>query len=883
MAIGPHGSVSTRRRVTLPGLISFLFSLLVLTGILVWSDATRKVDRLLHDSWVRFGQTAVPSDVLIVALDTRSLNVIGRWPWPRSVQAELMERLAEHGASLVIIDILYTEASESREDDLRLGEAIGALQRTVLPVLTENGSGRDAVESLPIADITRHVSAFGHVFMPLDDDGIVRRVYLKAGIDKAHWSALPLAGLDLLNQMPSPLPGKIQGDTQQQAFWALEHEAYIPFYGTSGTFPRIAAVDILRGDIRPGQLRNKVVFVGLTAHGLRDVVPTPVSALNQAVPGVEIHANIFSALRDKLMVSSTNRYTALVLAFALLPVMLLVYSRAPPEWSLIGAVAGALLPVIISFLLYRYARLWFAPLAASLPVLASYLFWSRHRLKYVNWFLEKEHQGFTDTMPQRVNQDNSALAGFFRSASQHLPIRGWRFSIGSEQYSGGEPLPTLLPNGLDDRWSIREDVYVKRYPAAGGLLIEMFISEGGIGMQIANFVDSLARVRAREQASLLRGSIERLQTNVLTLSEQLEWLRSVKVFSDTMLSAVPAGFSVWNPAGECIRANALIYQLIADYKERASLADFICCLGRNPDNGEDARHVHDLIVNREPWQIVSKENERELVVSFRAVGESLAERIICVMVVDMTEIRTAEKARAEMVDYLSHDLRSPLISALYLLEPEADPRISLNINNSLAMMDDLLHIARADSLSESRFEPLLLNAVLDNTLDQLLPQARNRGIRFDLQTIDDDLWVVGDAASLERAFTNIVGNAIKYSPEDTTIAIMLVGNNGQAKLTVDDQGVGIDPGMLDQLFTRFKRDSTTAADHQGMGLGLALVSQVVGLHSGRVWASNLPVGTRITLTLPLEVLASDSDNSAVPSLVHHDVHDVDLLQGAREA
>ena len=85
--------------------------------------------------------------------------------------------------------------------------------------------------------------------------------------------------------------------------------------------------------------------------------------------------------------------------------------------------------------------------------------------------------------------------------------------------------------------------------------------------------------------------------------------------------------------------------------------------------------MHDLIVNREPWQIVSKENERELVVSFRAVGESLAERIICVMVEDMTEIRTAEKARAEMVDYLSHDLRSPLISALYLLEPEADPRI----------------------------------------------------------------------------------------------------------------------------------------------------------------------------------------------------------------
>jgi len=71
-------------------------------------------------------------------------------------------------------------------------------------------------------------------------------------------------------------------------------------------------------------------------------------------------------------------------------------------------------------------------------------------------------------------------------------------------------------------------------------------------------------------------------------------------------------------------------------------------------------------------------------------------------------------------------------------------------------------------------------------------------------------------------------------------------------LIIDDEGVGIDPAMLGQLFTRFKRDATTESSYKGIGLGLALVSRVVTLHGGKVVASNLPQGTRITFLLPLE-------------------------------
>ena len=830
----------------------FFCSLLLLTAALVWSDATRKVDRLLHDSWVRYDARTVPSDVIIAAIDADSLNELGRWPWPRDVQAQLFERLAAQGARAVVIDLLYTEISEDREVDTRLANAIGSLQNSVLPVLIERSTGQISVESLPIAQVTRQVSSLGHVSLPIDDDGIVRRIYLKAGINNAHWPSLSLAALELVEQPLNPLPGVVDQLTPSSGQWVSNNEVYIPFYGGNSTFARISAVDIIRGAVPQGLLKGQIVFVGMTTSGLGDVVPTPVSALDQPVPGVEIHANVFSALRDGIVVTQVNPYFTVLLALVLLPPMLLVYSRAPPEWGLASTAVVAIVPIVLSFILYRYANLWLAPLAASVPMLASYLLWSRHRLQFVNRFLEREQERSANHVPVRLQSQNTALVQFFTSASRHLPIEGWRFSVGREQYTGGDALLLKLPVGIEERWVARDSVYVRRYPFKPSLLVEMIISDDQIGMQIAEYVDSLARVRDREQANVLRGSFERLQNNVLTLNEQLVWLRGVKVFSDTIFAAAPAGFAVWNPAGECIRSNAMVHQLVQGFADKGALVDFIYCLQRDPSSGDDRQHFEDLVRKCEPWQISFREDERELVVNFRAVGSKVVERLICASVVDVTDIRTAEKARAEMVDYLSHDLRSPLISAMYLLEPDADPSIARNIQNSLAMMDNLLHIARADDLTEAKFEPLLLNAVLDNTLDQLQPQALGKDIRFVLESIDDDLWVVGEATALERAFTNIVGNAIKYSPDGTRITIELTGQNGMATLQVDDQGVGIDPALLGQLFVRFKRDSLTSSDHAGIGLGLAQVARVVNLHGGRVRASNLEQGTRITLELPLE-------------------------------
>jgi len=851
MSIEPLRNLPGHRRVTLVGLLAFFCTLLFFVWLLQWSDSTQKVDRLLHDNWVRAYQRVVPDDIVIAAIDSHSLSQLGRWPWPRDIQAQLFEQLRANGARAVVIDVLYVEPS-NKEDDARLASAIGSLPVTILPIHTEGGGGRPATESLPISEITRKVTDLGHIFLPIDDDGIVRRVFLKAGFNQSHWPALSLAALQSLEEVQDPLPGRFSRQAGSAGQWVQNHEVLIPFYGPNGAFRRIPAVEVIRGNVTERQLAGKIVFFGLTTTGLGDVVPTPVSALDQPVPGVEIHANIFSALRDQTTVTVAAPYFNLVIAIVLLPLMLLLYSRAPPQWGFASAVIGASLPVLLSFLLYRYARAWYAPLSASLPILISYLFWSWHRLAYVNRFLEREQAKLAPHLPQRDSQSNSLLAEFFSTASRHLPLRAWRFHSGDDVFSDGAGLPDFRTESSEGSWRVRRGVYARTYAGVEPLHIELVIDDAEHGAAITHYVDTLARVRSRERASRLAGSIEQLQTNALKLSEQMDWLRSIKIFSETILDGSPTGFGVWNAAGECVRANRLIYRIVPGFSERADLVDFLSSVGRQMHATEDAQRLEQLVLDCKPWQVSYSEGERELVVNLRCVGDTLADRLICASVLDVSDIRTAERARAEMVDYLSHDLRSPLISALYLLEQHHDPRVEQNIQHSLSMMDDLLHVARADSLSEAQFTPLLMNAVIDNSLDQMLPQARSRKIQFDVDTVDDELWVEGDAASLERAVTNIVGNAIKYSPEETTVRIQLTAVNGYAVLTVDDQGVGIEPEMLDQLFTRFKRDPSTSTQFKGIGLGLALVSRVVSLHAGRVAASNLDNGTRITLELPLE-------------------------------
>ena len=886
---GPAGS-PRRREITLLWLTGFLCLLLLACAALDWLGATRRVDRLIHDAWVRLHRQAPPEDVVVVAVDPESLDTLGRWPWPRPVQSRLFEAIARLDPRAVVLDVLYIEPASDEADDERLAEALERLPVSILPVLIERGQGRTVEERLPVPALSRVVTDLGHIVLPIDEDGIVRRVQLEGGFGRAHWPTLGLAALEAIEPDAERREGKLPGlrlePTTAPASWASDHEVLVPFFGPSGTFERVPAARVLRGEVPREAIEGRIVFFGLTANGLGDVVPTPLSALEQPMPGVEFHANVFAALRDGTMITRAPLWSGVLVALLVLPLTLLIYLRAPPRWGLPGALLGACVPILASFLLYRYARLWYAPLSASVPILASYLLWSRHRLDFVNRFLERERGKLEEHVPPRGRDDDGALADFFAHAARHLPIVGWR-AVTRRSRLGGGARPPSLPHEdppTTERWTERDGVYSRRYPPPAQLRIDLVIDDPTMADEITDYVDSLDRVRLR----LLEprpggGGVERLQANAERLGEQMEWMRGVKVFSETILAGGPVGFVVWNPAGEWVRGNDLVHEMLPGLDDRAMLDDFVRAIGHDPgergaaaeldeSRRADRERVDALVLHGTPWQVAHDSGERALVVSFSAVGERLARRLICASVVDVSDIRSAERARAEMVDYLSHDLKSPLVSALALIGDEsgeggpgappmhgAPASVAGNIRRSLTMMDDLLHVARADSLDEADFTTLLLDDVIDNALADFLPLARARGIRFDFDGEDEELWLNGDRTLLERAIGNVVGNAVKYSPNGATVRVRLVRDGDTARVDVEDDGIGIDPAILGELFTRFRRDAHSAGRISGTGLGLALVARVVEQHEGRVEASSRPGrGTRITLWLPLEAVLDEA-------------------------
>lgn len=847
----------------------------------MWSESTLKLDRLLHDTWVRINQRDTPKDLVIVGIDPQSLSDHGRWPWSRSLQAQLFENLANTNAKGFVIDLLYTEQAGQPADDIRLADAIKSLPETVLPVLTETrliGAARSRdVERLPVRELLRHVQHLGQIQMPIDDDGIVRRVFLKAGFNSPHWPTLSLAALEAFDEENEHLnlellPGIRSEVTPDSGRWLQDFEVMIPFYGPRNAFTTVSAGQVLSGEVSADVFEDKVVFIGMTSAGLEDVVPTPVSALDQPMPGVEIHANLYASLRDGSVVTRIDSRWNLIVALGMLPLLMWTYSRAGPEWSLGAALAVASAPIALSFVLYNIFDLWYPPLVASVPIMVSYLAWSGNRLRFVNQFLTVQSSKFDEHQPSpRERYANQDLTRFFLNATQHLPIDGWRFSNKSQSHVGGDNPPAKHPS-LTEAWVRRGHVYGRKFPTNDRLEVLVSVKDPHIASEITRYIDRLDRVRRRVKPTIWQGSMEQLQTNALKLGEQMAWLRAVKTFSDSILEGSPAGFVVWNIVGEPIRLNELVMKLLPNVGERPLMREFIEQSNLDLTDKENREHFEALVQKGKPWQFTVIHEERELLVGLSAVGRSLSERLICATVIDVSEIRTAERARAEMMDYLSHDLRSPLVSSLYLLDADTADQIDVedlagarkNIQTSLEMMENLLHMSRADTVSVESFKEVLLDNVIDNATTRYIPQAKSRSIAMHVSVSDEELWLFGDAGLLDRAIGNLLNNAIKYSNEggevwlDVSVAERKANgyredSTEEAVIKVRDSGAGIDPAIIDSLFTRFKRDPSVADRFRGIGLGLALVARVARQHGGSVAAHSdgNNTGAEFVFRLPL--------------------------------
>lgn len=214
---------------------------------------------------------------------------------------------------------------------------------------------------------------------------------------------------------------------------------------------------------------------------------------------------------------------------------------------------------------------------------------------------------------------------------------------------------------------------------------------------------------------------------------------------------------------------------------------------------------------------------------------------------------------------VSHELKTPLTAMkgeieVALKEPRSHEEYQKILYSTLEEVDTLQSIVKnllmltyleKESL-KTKFSPQNLDDVLLKAIEDLIIIGSQKNITFEMTELES-VTVIGDEILLKTVFSNLIENAIKYSPYHTTIFISLTVKNQMAHFQIEDEGSGIDEEKLNLIFERFYRvDDSRSKQIKGFGLGLSIVQQIVDVHDGHIDVSNKkPKGLSIEVMLPL--------------------------------
>jgi adenylate cyclase len=403
LAISATARAPRRRLVFLCGAAAVIVT--ALFAVFPPSLLTRP-DNAAYDIVVRSAPTKPPSGrVVIVDVDERSLTTVGQWPWRRDLIGELIARLRNLGAATVALDIVFAEqdrdgatvdralAATLREGgvvlgfamrfDAAAGEESGCELHPVTPALIHEGDdtatapffrATGAVCNLPV--LARAAGASGFMNAAPDGDGILRRVPLLIELDGHVYPSLALAATmaatgsrDLTLRISNvntasltvgthvvPVDGKANG--------------LVRYRGIKQTFPYVSAADVMHDRVPKGTLQDKIVFVGTTALGTREVVATPLDTL---FVGVEVQATVADNLLQQDFISRSQFATTLegLVVIVLGAAVTLFVSRMGTVSVLIGSAAAVAAAWYFAGFVLSATGVFLSPLMPTIGVIAA--------------------------------------------------------------------------------------------------------------------------------------------------------------------------------------------------------------------------------------------------------------------------------------------------------------------------------------------------------------------------------------------------------------------------------------------------------------------------------------------------------------------------------
>jgi PAS domain S-box-containing protein len=268
---------------------------------------------------------------------------------------------------------------------------------------------------------------------------------------------------------------------------------------------------------------------------------------------------------------------------------------------------------------------------------------------------------------------------------------------------------------------------------------------------------------------------------------------------------------------------------------------------------------------------VRVEREREALLESERAARAVAER--------------ATRLRDDFVATLSHELRTPLNAIQgwtgLLRRPGAQAPdkvahgldvIERNCHVLAELISDLLDVSRI-AAGKLRLEraPVSLRETVETAVEGHRASALAKGVSLQLRLGPPGVTVLGDTGRLVQIFSNLLGNAVKFTPRNGRVDVDVTREDGRAQVVVSDTGEGIPPEHLPHLFDRFRQaDSSITRRHGGLGLGLSIVRSLAELHDGEVRADSAGIGrgARFRVTLPLAAEPSrERGDDAAPGVM----------------
>ncbi|MCV6609477.1 MAG: EAL domain-containing protein [Amphritea sp.] len=361
--------------------------LCLLAGIMLLpqSRLIERTDLMLYDLSLPFYAGSMSEEIVVVSIDDKSIDQLGRWPWSRHIQANLIDRLTRMQAAAVGIDILFPEPQYSDPSaDVALAQAIrnnGKVVLTVAPVMQGDGL---IAELLPLPELAVSAAAIGHVDTELDQDGLCRRVFLYSGLNRPHWPALALAMLEVGGQATNI---KIEPRTTSAGtgeYWSRTGHMLIP-YAARNTAPQtLSAVDLLQGLVPEALIRGKYVLIGATATGIGDALATPRAADHQRMPGVILNAHILNALLQHKAIQPLHDNLQILLNTALIIIGLTLVTCFPTRISFISITGLSIGILGMTLVLLQFCMLWFPPTTVITLLVMIWPLWTLRQITLDN-------------------------------------------------------------------------------------------------------------------------------------------------------------------------------------------------------------------------------------------------------------------------------------------------------------------------------------------------------------------------------------------------------------------------------------------------------------------------------------------------------------------